>query len=666
MKTAIDSIPRTRGRARAALILLPALLLAAHAARGGSLDAFPDGDFEATSSHGKMGEFGEAGRGLGVNGGGGVRVAGFKVHSFRLKTRPGLALAKGQRYLFSLDTCAKGKVIEQIAMEVYSKENGRYLQGFWGRSITDIGGGWNREELSFVPSTDLGDSVDMRFILHVQLPKGVEPGDPANEVFCDNARLRGDDPQWLFCNTWPTHNTIHKETGRVRAHTSFVGPFLPADSKPTYTFELSAPGGKPFARAAAKLQDGVLTAAFGPLSRTGDAVLTAILSDRGKVVAKRERNVTIAPKRRPQKGEIEITENGIALVDGKPFMPLGFYSDLAYADRHAEEEVEKRLAELESAGFNFLIDYGSYTLKTKERRDFFYGACQRHRIRVMPDDFAGLAHATNGIAECGARAKELAAYPAIIGWYTMDEASQDKVPVVERIRRELNQATPGLVVNTCNIMEPALYLPTADVQGGDTYPIDSGDRDLRGTSSYLRGAAACRAALAWYAPQAFNWASTRTGGDTQDEAAYLKLGREPEENEILSVALLQASWGVRGFIFYSLFDMARAPSPAWRERRWQRMVNVGAAMRSLEPFIMSGEPIRECTHADVKGETRIVALADGKGAYRILLIGLGRDNEATLKLPPALSRLRSRCGLTQGDGVNRTFAGREFTCDILE
>ena len=62
MKTAIDSIPRTRGRARAALILLPALLLAAHAARGGSLDAFPDGDFEATSSHGKMGEFGEAGQ----------------------------------------------------------------------------------------------------------------------------------------------------------------------------------------------------------------------------------------------------------------------------------------------------------------------------------------------------------------------------------------------------------------------------------------------------------------------------------------------------------------------------------------------------------------------------------------------------------------------------
>jgi len=112
--------------------------------------------------------------------------------------------------------------------------------------------------------------------------------------------------------------------------------------------------------------------------------------------------------------------------------------------------------------------------------------------------------------------------------------------------------------------------------------------------------------------------------------------------------------------------MARAPSPAWRERRWQRMVTVGAAMRSLEPFIMSGEPIRECTHTDAKGETRIVALSDGRGAYRILLIGLGRDNEATLKLPLGLSRLRSRCGLTKGTGVDRTFVGREFSCDILE
>ena len=64
----------------------------------------------------------------------------------------------------------------------------------------------------------------------------VEPGDPANEVFCDNARLRADDPQWLFCNTWPTHNTIHRETGRVRAYTFFVGPFLPADAKPPLDF----------------------------------------------------------------------------------------------------------------------------------------------------------------------------------------------------------------------------------------------------------------------------------------------------------------------------------------------------------------------------------------------------------------------------------------------
>ncbi len=664
MKTAITSLARARGRVRA--LMLTALLVVAHGAHGALMDAFPNGDFEATSSHGRMGEFGEAGRGFGVNGGGGVRISGFKTHSFRLKTRPGLKLEKGQRYVFSLDTCAKGKVIEQIAMEVYSKENGRYLQGYWGRTNTDIGGGWNREELTIVPSTDLDDSVDMRFILHVQLQKGVEPGDPGNVVFCDNAQLRGDDPQWFFCNTWPTHNTIHRETGRVRAYTYFVGAFLPPDARPSYTFELSLPGGRPFARTAAKLDNGVLTASFGPIPRTGDAVLTAILSDRGKVIAKRERQVTIASRYRPKKGEIEITENGIALVDGKPFMPLGFYSDLAYADRHTEAQVEKRLAELEAAGFNFLIDYGTYTLKTRARRDFFYGACHRHGIRVMPDDFAGLAYATNGIAECGARARELAAYPAIIGWYTMDEASQDKVPLIECIRRELNKATPGLIVNTCNIMDPAPYLPTADVQGGDTYPIDKGERDLRATSGYMRRAAACRPATAWYAPQAFNWASTRTGGDTRDEEAYLKLGREPTENEILSVALLHASWGVRGFIFYSLFDMERAPSPAWRERRWQHMVNVGAAMRSLEPFIMSGEPIRECQHKDIKGETRIVALSNGKGAYRILLIGLTRDNEATLKLPLALSRLRSRCGLTKGSGVDRTFVGREFSCDILE
>ena len=208
----------------------------------------------------------------------------------------------------------------------------------------------------------------------------------------------------------------------------------------------------------------------------------------------------------------------------------------------------------------------------------------------------------------------LAEYPAVLGWYTMDEASEDKVPVLDRIRRELNAVTPGHIVLTCNIMSPPPYLPTADVQGGDEYPIsERPDCSLEGTENYMRRAYACRPAAGWHAPQALNWANYRRGA-LDDKEVYLKSGREPEENEMLAVALCFAANGVTGFTFYSYFDIYRGPFPELYEKRWEKIKKVGAAMKDLEPFIVSGRKKLEIPAADAKGKSRVVAMTDGKGA----------------------------------------------------
>ena len=256
-----------------------------------------------------------------------------------------------------------------------------------------------------------------------------------------------------------------------------------------------------------------------------------------------------------------------------------------------------------------------------------------------------------------------------MGWYTMDEASEDKIPVLERIRRALNEATPGHLVLTCNIMAPAPYLGTADVQGGDKYPIDADKNGkpttLAGAEAYMAACAACRPAAAWHAPQAVNWANYRRGA-MQDRETYLKSGREPEENEMLSVALAYASHGVTGFTFYSYFDIFRGPFPEWYDLRWKRLCGVVAAMKSLEPFIMSGRGVRELKHEDRHDRTRVVALSDGKGDHRILVIGLGADHETAIELPPKSRRFASRCGNVEFIDGKYIFKGREFTCDILQ
>ena len=344
---------------RESLIALLFSLSLAAVSRAAELDAFENADFENSAAHGRLDKYTEAARGFGFNGNGGARMSGFVRHSFEFPVKKTLKLKKGERYVFSVETRNNSKeVLEQIALETTNPETKKY-EGYWGRKSIDIGGGWFREELAFVPKRDLDAGKEkLRFILFALLDpnRKIEAGKPENHIDFDNAKLKSDEPVWNFCNTWPTHNKIFSERGRVRAYSSFIGAFLPPDAKAEYRLELRRPDGALLAKADAEESEGVVTVEFGPLKYEGAATLTAILFNNGREAARRNREVTIAPAYRPKKGEVFIDERGRTIIDGKPFMPLGFYSDLAKLSKYTKEEIEYHLKRIHEAGFNFLID----------------------------------------------------------------------------------------------------------------------------------------------------------------------------------------------------------------------------------------------------------------------------------------------------------------------
>ena len=96
------------------------------------------------------------------------------------------------------------------------------------------------------------------------------------------------------------------------------------------------------------------------------------------------------------------------------------------------------------------------------------------------------------------------------------------------------------------------------------------------------------------------------------------------------------------------------------------MKKVGAAMKDLEPFIVSGKKILEIKHKDIKGSSRVVAMNDGKGGVRVLVYGLTCDNECSFELPKAFGILAPSCGNVRRTGKTYIYAGKEFTCDILK
>jgi len=127
-----------------------------------------------------------------------------------------------------------------------------------------------------------------------------------------------------------------------------------------------------------------------------------------------------------------------------------------------------------------------------------------------------------------------------------------------------------------------------------------------------------------------------------------------------------ASYDVKGFFFYSYYDVFRCPIKEWIPKRWEYVCKAGKCLRDLEPFLMSGERIVEVPHVDKKGRTRVVALSDGKGTWRVLVIGIEKDHETTFTLPAEYGALKSRCGKVTCESGTYTFTGKDFSCDILE
>ena len=631
------------------------------------LHAFENADFEDVTKYGKVNDNVEIGR-FGFNGNGGMRERPFKKKlAWKLPFKG--RLEKGRRYVFSTDVRPHGKISFQTACDIYNVKARKYAGGAWGPKSTPIGDGWLHQEVEFIAKDD-PDDLDYKFMVYAVVPNNGNPEDPENYVDVDNVAIRLDAPKWYFCNTWPTHNRIYSDNARVRCNSTFWGAFLDSDADAVYAFKLLAGDGRALAeRVVVADGNGNMTADFGAVGYEGPATVEVTLYDRHGRQNLGTRTLSLTATKTPDAAKgLFVKENGVVLKDGRPFMPLGFYTGLAYRDKVPREQLETELKRMHDAGFDAIIEYGSYSLAKGEPRDTFYGLCAKYGVHVLADDFkiTRFGDLDEKMPRYRERAEDLARYPAVIGFYTMDEGSESFIEPLTKIRRMLNEVAPHLMVNVCNIMRPAPYLPIADIQGGDNYPIGKNrPYSLAGCHKRVKGMHDCGPAAIWYAPQAYNWASMVRGA-LQDAELYKKSGREPEENEMLAVALLMASDGVTGFFFYSHFDIFRCPVKERIPLRWERVCNAGKVLRSLEPFIMSGRPIVDVPHVDAKDQTRVAAMTDGKGGWRVIVVGLGENHETRFSLPPEYGALKGRCGFVSREGDGYVFRAKEYSCDLLE
>jgi len=374
---------------------------------------------------------------------------------------------------------------------------------------------------------------------------------------------------------------------------------------------------------------------------------------------------------------VRLDEEGRAIVNGKPFLPVGLY-----ASGIAREDI----ARIAASPFNCVMPYNSLMLKldgsskagvpaVREALD----ACQAGGIKVifsLKDVYAGSQWAELEFA--GARGEKAVIekavssfrdHPAILAWYINDELPLTLLPRLIDRRREVNRLDPDHPTWAVlyQLDELPYYGSTCDVMGVDPYPIRDGkNRDMRLVLNALEAserAVGTDLGLAlWVVPQIFNWGVY----ECKDRAALLKSYRDPTEAEMRAMALLCALKGARGFVFYSYFDLSRPLAGPDFDRRWPEICRVGRQVRDLEPFLLSSRPALSVTVTGKAGQVLARGFESEDGRRCVLVAGIGPgESTAVVRIPG--KELRSKYGLCAplGDGRYR-FTGVDICADVLE
>lgn len=638
---------------------------------GADVGAFPNGEFEDAAQFGRIDDLAEILPHGGYNGSAGLRVrpkkdskAYGRQNQFVVRSES-FTPKCGEKYVFSAILRAHGDAKANLAWQAW--KDGWCLGQSWNAKRTDLGGGWVKREITVYYDDPAWAGAEFRYLLVAGLSSYEKVDETLDSyVDFDCLKINEDEPEWHFANVWPTHNHVYSDLGRIRFHTGYVGSYVPSGADAAaFRLVLRGADGQALSERKVKPAGPTFTVDFGTLAYAGDATLEVTLDDAvaKKVCGRNTLRLKVVPTPRLKPGEVFITETGDTLIDGRKFMPLGFFTSLGGGGVYDLEKAKRAMARIRAAGFNTILEYWNTTFEARNVADF-YDALKANGLKLIFNFSGGYrGDVSNHVARAR---RQLEADVPLLAWYTLDEADFSHLPALRALRHGLNELDPGHPTWQVNIRDIEPYLDVADVLGGDHYLVGKGQGCLKQMNRYMALAASCRPATMWYCPQCFNWANYKKGL-LDDREKYLAAEIEPPLNQLLAIALLHASHGVKGFVFYMYDDIFRGPVPELYEKRWADVCEMGRILRSLEPFILSGEPIVELPAENVRGQTRAVALSDGQGRRRVLVIGLDYDNEARISLPTDCAGLTSRFGFTtrQADGKFLYRAGLR-SCDLLQ
>jgi len=196
---------------------------------------------------------------------------------------------------------------------------------------------------------------------------------------------------------------------------------------------------------------------------------------------------------------VTLSDNGVTLVDGQPFFPLGAYRD--------PSDTLTDFSGLHEAGFNTTHSYVFEGNATVEQAQAYLDAAERAGLKVFLGLSRGWAREQN-VAAMERWSASLMNQPALLTWYLFDEPAAQGVPVeaIADMYRAVKRMDPFHPASLLLAHEKAFttYAPECDIFWADPYPV--GRTPLTTVSDRARKARLAAAGKPiWIVLQAFDW-----------------------------------------------------------------------------------------------------------------------------------------------------------------
>lgn len=541
------------------------------------------------------------GNGYGQNGGNGLRYVGDGGSREWVYQR--LPVQPGERYVFSAwvktkDICGKTGASLYVTFADAEK---KWLEGTNSSSVNGTTEDWVPLEVEVVAHPRAATA---------EVCIGIGDGETGTAYYDDFSFVKRQRPPIRFLASSAYRDTASNETVGFRLVSNLAdheiadrglkgSAWVPDARNPDGRRALAVPGPTngvwAFSLDLTGLPYGEMPVAFAIDGTNGDRVATATLL---------MNHVRERPNRR-----VWIDERGRAIVDGKPFFPLGMFT-VNLRGEQAEEYAR--------GPFNCVLPYWTMT-----RDDLDWAAARGLKVICsLKDHYRGFSKQpclmaddedeTSVVASLVANLKD---HPALLAWYLCDEMGPGMIPRLTERNRLFRRVDPDhpTVHCLCRADIARDYMETADVLCGDSYPIKGGEavqkiaRVAENTRTFRT--AYFRMRPQWQVPQAFDWSYFHKEPDNV---------RIPTQEEILNMNLQCVAEGANGIVMYAYHHLGHTGrGDRNRDLRWREVCAVGETIRAMIPVFLADDiservtgckddlPVRAWRH---EGKTWVLAV----------------------------------------------------------